>query len=175
LKQLAIFVVPLYLILSWTVPSKSSPDRVRQLVGMALRIALIPAIASLPFLFWNPEGFLKSILFSFTRNPNSDFYFDVPSAGEVLGFHLPIEHLGLNRQLLRLPMLVFLGLIYVAMLRRELGLNLASLFVIGIFINLNPVFFSYYLAWIVPLIPLVARDFVGQPSTRANGSEAPAH
>lgn len=164
LKQIAIFIVPLYLILVWTGPSRISSNRVRELVGTAIRIAVIPAIVSLPFLLWNPEGFVRSIFFSFTRNPSNDIVvqggaFGLPSAGELLAFHLPIEHLALNRQLLRVPMLILLGLTYVAALRREIGLHLGTLLVIAIFVDYNPVFFSYYMVWIVPLIPLIARDF----------------
>lgn len=167
LKEIAVFIVPLYLILTWTAASsRNSPNRIRQLLAMAIRIALIPAIVSLPFLLWNPEGFVKSIIFSFTRNPSHDF--DVPSAGEVLGFHLPISHFGLNRELLRLPMLVLLGLSYIATLRREIGLHLSALLVIAIFVDFNPVLTGQYTAWIVPLIPLVARDFIG---SRQRGHE----
>jgi uncharacterized membrane protein len=166
IKEIAVFIVPLYLIWTWIAAPSNSPNRIRQLLATAIRIALIPAIVSLPFLFWNPEGFVKSIIFSFTRNSSLDF--DVPSAGEVLGFHLPITHFGLNRELLRLPMLVLLGLSYIATLRCEIGLHLSALLVIAIFVDFNPVLTWQYTAWIVPLIPLVARDFIG---SRQRGHE----
>ena len=91
--------------------------------------------------------------------------FDIPSAGEFLAFHLPIEHLGVNRELLRLPMLVLLGLIYFASLRGEIRLNLSALLVIAIFVDFNPVFFSNYVSWMIPLLPLVARDFAHSEPT----------
>ena len=36
-----------------------------------LAIASIPAAISLPFIFWNAEGFLKSSLFSIIRYPEA--------------------------------------------------------------------------------------------------------
>lgn len=168
-KQIAVFVVPLYLAAFWATRSRIVPNRVRELVATSVRIVLIPAIVSFPFVLWDPEGFAKSIFFSFTRNPGTDFIFDVPSAGEVLDFRLPFDHFGLNRQLLRLPMLVFLALSYIATLRGEIRLELGALLAMAIFVGFNPVFFSYYMVWIVPLIPLVARGFWGRPAalTRA--------
>jgi hypothetical protein len=159
LKQIGIFVVPLYMAVCWATTSRTSPSRGWKMLGICIKILVIPALAAVPFLFWDPEGFAKSIFFSFTRNPGTDFLFDVPSAGEVLDFRLPFDHFGLNRQLLRLPMLVFMGLSYVATLRGEMRLELGSLLVMAVFVGFNPVFFSYYMVWIVALIPLAARGF----------------
>jgi uncharacterized membrane protein len=65
IKQIAIFLLLLYLIYLWKNEAKNR--RFKELFFGILTIFSIPFLISLPFLIWNAEGFFKSILFSATR------------------------------------------------------------------------------------------------------------
>ena len=67
-KTIAIFLGPLYLIRVW---QSSSRNAIREVLIAVLAIASISAAISLPFIFWNAEGFLKFILFSTIRYPEA--------------------------------------------------------------------------------------------------------
>jgi uncharacterized membrane protein len=62
IKQIAIFLAPLYLI--WEYHHSRS---LKKTIIAGLWIISIPLISSLPFILWNMEGFFKSIAFSATR------------------------------------------------------------------------------------------------------------
>ncbi|MBU1660306.1 MAG: hypothetical protein KKD28_02395, partial [Chloroflexi bacterium] len=79
-KQMAIFMIPIYLIWAWQSNEKRS---IRQFIIDALIIGSIPLIVSTPFLIWNAKGFLASILISATRNAES--HFGVPSIDILMG------------------------------------------------------------------------------------------
>ena len=74
IKQIGIFLAPLYLIWVWQAADR---DRVKQVLLAALMIASVPVAASLPFFAWGApghplsgvEGLVKSIVFSATRDP----------------------------------------------------------------------------------------------------------
>jgi uncharacterized membrane protein len=80
-KTIAILLVPLCLIWVW---QSSSRNAIREVLIAALAIASIPAAISLPFIFWNAEGFLKFILFSTIRYPEA--HGGVLSVDTILGF-----------------------------------------------------------------------------------------
>ncbi len=144
LKQLAIFLGPLYLIWIW---QEAKTDRLKQVLGGLLTIISVPLAASLPFLVWNAEGFFKSVLFSVTRNPNN--HFRAASVNEVMGCFGPLA---------RLPMLLLLLLVYTLAAKRTIGPFTACLFITAVFLDFSPVLFGQYLAWLVPLIPLAMCD-----------------
>ena len=62
IKQMALLCIPLYLIWEWRLgPRKTA---VRRIVSSFTLMAAIPILVSLPFVFWDASGFIKSILFS---------------------------------------------------------------------------------------------------------------
>ena len=86
----------------------------------------MPGLLSLPFLAWNADAFVRSILFSATRNANSRvsaFSFDA--------------NLGLTGLPARLPMLLLMALVLVAAARGEIGRYLAVLLVFATFMDFN--------------------------------------
>lgn len=83
-KQIGIFLVPLYLIWIW---QSESGNKVKTVLLAFAVIISIPLLTSLPFIAWNSEGFFKSILFSATRNPGS--HFDAPSLDAYIKNNLP--------------------------------------------------------------------------------------
>ena len=76
IKQIAVFLVPLYLIWVWQAAARR--HAVKQVMIAALLISCIPLISSLPFFAWNAggralsgiEGFIKSIAFSADAPPS---------------------------------------------------------------------------------------------------------
>jgi uncharacterized membrane protein len=144
MKQIAIFLVPLYLIQIWR---SSSRDAVREVLIAALAIASIPAALSLPFILWNVEGFVKSILFSVTRYQEA--HCDVLSLDVMLGLSgIPA----------RLPMFFLMALVYICATRRRIGMYTGALLTLFVFLGFNAVFFRQYMTWIIPFIPLSICD-----------------
>ena len=147
IKQIAVFTIPLYLIWTW---QAAKPERaVRDLGQAVLLIASVPVIVSLPFLVWNAEGLVKSVVFSATRFPAD--HFGAPSVDGLLGW------IGIPA---KAPMLIMMALAYGLAWRRQVGLYIGALFVMASFVDFNSVLFRQYLAWVVPLLPLVLVDVV---------------
>jgi uncharacterized membrane protein len=137
LKQVAIFLAPLYLIWLW---QEGEQDRPVRLARHALVIASVPLLTSLPFVFWNAKGFVRSVLFSATRASSLAL-----TAGRVLdrGGLLP-----------RLPLLSFAGAVYLLAWRRRTGRYTAAMLGMLGFLSLNPVVFPQYLPWFLVLLLL---------------------
>jgi uncharacterized membrane protein len=145
-KQIAIFVTPLYLVWTWreTRPAEARLGAVTRAAGW---IALVPGVVSLPFLLWNAEAFLRSVLFSATRDPDS----------HITAVSLPAK-VGLAGLPGRLPMLLLMGLVLWAAARGEVGRYLAVLLILVTFVDFNAVFYLQYMAWLVPFLVLAALD-----------------
>jgi hypothetical protein len=151
-KQIAIFMAPLYLIWVWQSTPKDKP---KALLLAIAAIASIPLLTSLPFIFWNAESWIKSILFSASRDAETSF--NAPSLfKETAGLRL-------------LPTLVLTVLIYISAFKRQIGLYTSALLTLSVFINFNAILFTQYLCWVVPFVPLSIRDFVA-PRDPANPS-----
>ncbi len=157
IKQIGIFVAPLYLIWTWQAVEVKS-DRLKQTLLAALVIASVPLATSLPFIAWNAEGLVKSVLFSVTREPADDLR--LASLDAWMGW------LGWPG---RLPMFALLVLTYVLAWRRKVGLYTGPLLVMATFVSFNTVFFRQYVAWIVPLLPLVLCDLWDAADRKATG------
>ncbi len=155
-KQIAVFLVPIYLIWIWrsVEPESVEPDKARSkaldkikavLLAAAVIIS-IPLITSLPFLIWNSESFVKSILFSAIRE--GDDSFGSPSLfKDTVGLRL-------------LPMLILTILICFGVIRRQIGLYTSALLTLSVFVNFNAVLFTQYFCWVVPFVPLAGSDFL---------------
>jgi len=138
IKQIAIFLLPLYLI--WEFQQSRS---IKKTILAGLWIVSIPLIASIPFLFWNAEGFFKSIIFSATRAAQN--HFDADSIDTILGLRgLPA----------RIFFLFLLFLAYLTSWQRSVGRYGGAMLVMSVFIAFNSVLFMHYPAWLMALIPL---------------------
>ncbi|HZL94087.1 MAG TPA: hypothetical protein VFB99_10600 [Vicinamibacterales bacterium] len=150
-KQVAIFLLPLFLVQVWL----SAEERPWRHVGRAIMsILAVPVIVSIPFFLWGPEGFIKSIVFSATRNPDTNL--GAPSFDAVVAGRLWSAFGGLPA---RVPMLLLMTLICVVVLRRNVGFFLAALLIMVTFVDFNSVLFRQYMAWVAALVPLAMCDF----------------
>ncbi len=154
LKQIAIFLVPLYLIYTWR--AAAPPRRVRETLLAALAIAAVPLVVSLPFIVWNAEAFVRSIVFSFTREAAA--HIDAPSLDALL--KLPPE---VGRGLM---LLIMLGAA-AAYALGEIGFFVAALVIMAAFVDLNSVLFIQYFCWLAPFVPLAALDALQPRPPRA--------
>jgi hypothetical protein len=142
-KHIAIFMAPLYLIWVWQSAPKDKPKAL--LLALAA-IASIPLLTSLPFIIWNAESWVKSILFSASRVAENPF--NAPSLfKETVGLRL-------------LPTVVLMTLIYISACKRQIGRFTSALLTLSVFVNFNAILFTQYLCWVAPFVPLTLRDFV---------------
>lgn len=155
LKQIAIFLLPLYLIKIW-----QSSAKIKDVLLALIVISLIPTLVSLPFIFWNSESFYRSILFSATRYPEG--HFKTPSVDVYIEELIP-GFIGLKA---KLPMLLMMCLVYLNAFKRKVGLFTSSLLIMFVFINFNSVLFRQYFCWVMPLIPLAINDIISKDSLK---------
>ncbi|MBD1918437.1 hypothetical protein H6F55_01650 [Phormidium sp. FACHB-322] len=153
IKQIAIFLLPLYLIHLWVNGAK---DRRVQAVAWGFLIILsVPALTSLPFLFWNAEGFLKSILFSATRAGSSHIE-SAPSLDIIFSQNLPWL-VGLKAKLL---MLLLMGLVYLSFWKERITILASSAVIMMVFLYFNSVLFLQYFLWPLSLTLLALVELV---------------
>lgn len=142
LKQIAIFLVPLYLIWVWRA-SRQNP--LKETIVAGLIITSLPFLLSLPFIVWEPEGFFKSVLFSATRHGYS-------------GYSVGMELNAAGGLFSRLPLFLLLALVYALSLRETGGRYSNAMLVMLIFTGLTPLLFPQYLVWVIALIILSVHD-----------------
>ncbi|NEO68544.1 hypothetical protein [Moorena sp. SIO3H5] len=151
IKQIAIFLLPLYLIWAW---QSSEDNPVKDTLIALLLILVIPGITSLPFILWNAEGFFKSILFSATRNP--DGHVNAPSLDGLITLSNP-DFIGIKA---KLPMLLVMSLVFLSAIKRQIGIYTSALLTMCVFIEFNSVIFNQYFCWVVPLLPLASCEIL---------------
>jgi len=144
IKQIAIFLAPLYLV--WEYQQSRS---IKKTVIAGLLIISIPLLSSIPFLLWNAEGFVKSIAFSATRTALN--HFGAESIDSILN---------LNGLLARMPFLIMLCAAYFTAWQKVVGRYGSAMLVMGIFIAFNSILFLHYPAWLMPLLPLAASEWM---------------
>ena len=156
-KQMALFMIPIYLIWIWQSLENRS---VKKFIGLSLVMISIPLVVSAPFLVWNAEGFIKSVLISATRNAES--HFGIPSFDVLVGFS------GFTA---KLPLLFLMFVIYLLVWKRKIDEFTAALFVMSVFVDFNSVLFRQYMTWVVPFIPLAAGHWIARSSLNRNETE----
>jgi hypothetical protein len=161
LKHVAIFVAPLYLCWAW---QAAQQDRLRHVARTAIWIAALPVAISLPFVFWHPEAFRQSMIYSLSRGAGN--HFKVASLDEMLRGIYP-WFTGVPT---RIPLIGLMLLIYLGALRRQIPMFIGVLFVMAVFIDFSSVVFRQHLTWLVPMVPLVLCDVVDSwPAVRNAG------
>ena len=154
---MALFMIPIYLIWIWQSLENRS---LKQFIGLSLVMISIPLIVSAPFLIWNANGFIKSVLISATRNAES--HFGIPSIDVLIGLSgIPAK----------LPMLIMMLVIYLLVWKRKINEFAAALFVMAVFVDFNSVLFRQYMTWVVPFIPLAASHWIARSSFNRNETE----
>lgn len=148
IKQIAVFLLPLYLIWIWQL---SDRYKLRQTLTALLIIVSIPVITSIPFLLWHSEGYIKSILFSATRE--SSTHFGVQSLDALIDNEFT-EFVGIRA---KIPMLFLIFLIYISSF--NIGVYTGVFLVMLTFIDFNSVIFRQYICWTIPFALLLVCDY----------------
>ena len=143
-KQLAVLLVPLFVLSVWRQHKYSWP-KLALLVGLVL---LVPLVASAPFLLDNPSATLQGWLNAATR-PAQTQYQSAPS----LDLLLDITDVTKSAVLLLL-----VALVYLASWRQTITLPQACLLILFIQLGFTHVLLHQYVVWLVPFIPLVLWD-----------------
>ena len=159
IKQMAIILIPLYLIWSWRTTAGS---KLRDSVVTLLWIGSIPLVLSLPFLFWNAEAFFKSIMFSATTAPEGHIQ-GLQSLDVLIGMKMP-GFVGIPA---KLPMLCLMAAVWWATWRRDIGVLTGSLFAFLVFVSFNSVLYMQYLCWPLALLPLALGECMERRSSTA--------
>ncbi|RPD50624.1 hypothetical protein [Paracnuella aquatica] len=146
IKQVAIFLLPLYLIYLWQTGDKN--NRFKNMFLELLLIGSIPLLTSLPFIVADAESFIKSILFSATRFGDAHIIaapsFDVVLAKKFTWF---------SGLIAKAPMLLLMGIIYLSYLKEKAGMWVCCTMVMMTFVYFNSILFLQYIIWPVCLIP----------------------
>ncbi|MBT4002004.1 MAG: hypothetical protein HOF10_01690 [Chloroflexi bacterium] len=145
IKQIAIFMVPIYIIWIW---QKTGTKNLKQFWILILALGSIPLLSSLPFLIWDMESFIRSVFLSATRIAES--HFGIPAIDALL------ELSGLPA---KLPMLGLMALVYYATWLKKIGPFVTGLLIMVVFVDFNSVLFRQYMAWVVPLVPLAVVEY----------------
>ncbi len=153
LKQIAIFLTPLYLIWVW---QASEGRRLRDVLIGAGVIASVPLVSSIPFLAWDARAFVLSVLFSTTRSA-----FDTSQFPAAVG-----AFAGGNALISRIAMLALMLMLFVFAWRMRGVRYTFAFLVMLVFVCFNPVLFVQYIAWLMPLALLLfcdLRDRISNP------------
>ncbi len=151
IKQIAIFLLPLYLIYLW----KKRDRYGKNLIIGLLIILSVPLVSSVPFILWNADGFFKSVLFSATRL--GDSHIDRAPSIDVILFKDYPWLVGLKAKLL---MLLLMGLSYLSFLKERVGIFAASAMTMMAFLYFNSVLFLQYFVWPLCLIPFAFSELI---------------
>ena len=160
IKHYSAFLAPIFLMHIW----RNSREPKTRIWKDLLVLGSVPLIASLPFLLLDAEAFVKSILFSVSRNPMATG--DIYSVDALLGW---------SGWAARLPMLGLLGLIYVAVWRGRLGAYASSLLVMATVTYFNSVFFTSYMVWVMPFVPLACLEALPRAHEAPDDPGQPPH
>ena len=149
IKQIAIFMIPLYMI--WIYQNVEGRSMKNVLFWFVMLFS-VPLLVTGPFLIWDAGGFIKSVFLSATRNAES--HSGIPSIDALLAVSgIPAK----------IPMLCLMGVTFLLAWKRKINNFVAALFIMVIFVNFNSVLFRQYMTWIVPLLPLALSSTIEIP------------
>lgn len=154
IKQIGIFLLPLYLI--YLVKREDKGSLAKELITGLLWILSIPVLTSIPFLIWNAEGFFKSIMFSATRlgaaHIQGAYSIDVYVA-EVIPSLVGIKAKSL--------MLLLMVTSYFSFLKERVSLLISASVTMMIFLYFNSVLYLQYFIWPLSLTLLAFSESAG--------------
>lgn len=139
-KQLAVFVVPLFFIYLW----RNQGIRGKRFVLCIGLVLIVPLLCLAPFLFNNSQAVMKGLFNPVTRIAQSD-YAAIPPLSVFVGMDQAYQ---------LLLMLLLILTVYVVAWRKLTSLPAAVMLVMAIMLATTPVLFHQYFVWLMPFIPL---------------------
>lgn len=141
IKQVAIFLAPLYFILIWVRTEKEK--RLKKVLRYAGVMTIVPLLSLLPFITDNPRAVAKGLLFSATRTSEANM-----GAAPLVSFLKIQGSVGV------VPMAFLMICIYIAAYRKKLSLAQGGLAIMLVFLAFNTVIFNQYFLWFIPFLSL---------------------
>jgi uncharacterized membrane protein len=140
-KQIGIFILPLCVYWAWLYAEREA--RIKSFIINLLFIALIPLITTGPFVIWNFNGFVTTMLVSLSRAPASlDNLYTVSAFMKWTGFTGS------------LPLMLLMVLAFAISIKYRLGPFKAALITLLVYVGFNLAFFPSNFIWVIPLLPL---------------------
>lgn len=154
-KHIAVLLLPVLLLQ----PGEPWRLRLRRLGWTAI----VPCAVAAPFVLWSPAAFVRSMLFSATREASAT----LPSSGDILTMTmLASQDHGL---VLRWALLLALAVLWVVAVRLRLGLFTTAFLAFTLFCAFNPVLYTQYFAWPHAFVPLMLAEGIRGPGTQGPG------
>lgn len=147
IKQIAVFALPLFVILEMRDRSLIWADLKNTFVSF-MWIFAVPILSSLPFIYLDSSGFFLSIIFSLTRSPGG---LKLEGIDRVLGL------IGTPA---KIPLLISLSFVYWLYWKRSISLAQGILLSFVSFVSFNSVVFKQYLPWSSAFLGLALADYV---------------
>jgi hypothetical protein len=112
-------------------------------------VLLIPLATTGPFMIWNFNGFIESMMISLVRDPS------------VIGHIYSLDAiLGIEGLIGKIPMILMLAGVYWMSYKTEKTYFRSTLLSLFVFVAFNSVFFPSYMVWIIPFIPLAVLEAI---------------
>jgi hypothetical protein len=146
IKQVAIFLIPLFLIAAWYSAAGPAKQRLKRVGLAAVFVAFVPLLSALPFIIDNAPALAAGLSISAKRTV-SDF------GVAPLGWILTLS--GRENTYLTLGLLLVL---YAAALKTRMSLVTGSLLTFFLYVAFYSVNFHQYFVWLVPFVPLAASE-----------------
>lgn len=144
-KQVAIFVVPLFLILQKR--GENFKDEILSMLTLGIKVGIIPFILSLPFLIHDAKAFFMSVLFSATRSAGG-----LSTRLRAKSIDHIMEWEGFFA---RIPMLSMMSIVAYLCYRKKLNLYSSTFIIFWVFVCFNSVLLTQYIVWGVAFLPLI--------------------
>lgn len=146
IKQVAIFIIPLFLIITWQTTTGNVKQRLLKVGSAALFIAAVPFLSSLPFIISNPAA-LPAGLSIATMRGVSNF------GATPLGWILTLS--GRENTYLTLGLMV---VIYGSAITMRMSIVMGTLFIFTVYLAFYSVNFHQYFVWLIPFVPLAISE-----------------
>jgi hypothetical protein len=143
IRHLAVGLAPIWLITTW----RTEPST-RRRVSHVLLMASVPILTALPLFLRSPNGLFRAIINTWTRPPQGLSVYTLPGIPAVMPSILIVA---------------ILIVLYVAVGQRRLPVYAASMLALATMIFLTSVFFTSYMIWLIPFIPLAALEAASRP------------
>jgi uncharacterized membrane protein len=144
-KQLAILIVPIFIVYLW----RHKKVKFSKLFLHLVLVFIVPALITLPFFINDPSAVTKALLNVTERSAQSVHGF-APSMDQLLD---------VTNNSKSFLMLFIVGAVYVAGWRKEVNLVAGTLLIMAIVMGFTSVLYNQYFVWLLPFIALVVVDF----------------
>lgn len=145
IKQVAILVLPLFLMYLW----RNNSQSFKKLAMLAGLVILVPLLTLAPFLIDNAPATITGLLNPLAR-----------PAQQVHGFASSFAQFVDITNISKVFLMTYLiGIIYIAAYKKSISLVGGMLMIFAIMISFTDVLYNQYIVWLLPFIPLAVSAY----------------